>query len=616
MKIRLLNLPVELNEPLKEMEGDLPFSLSEEGIPVTIEPNQTGPKITVSNGAVTLGYHKICEFFRALTLLPSRIENDGVYEEFPVQEDLCLMGDCSRNAVYNVATAKLLIRRLALMGFNSLMLYTEDTYEIPEYPYFGYMRGRFTKEELKELDQYGLLFGVELIPCVQVLAHLNAALHWPAFKGIHDVSDILLAGDEKTYQLIECMLKTLRECFHSHRINLGMDEAHLLGAGKYLDQHGYRPRFEIILEHLNRVITLCEKYQWSPMIWSDMFFRIAFHTYYVSSGEIPAEVIEMVPKNLTLIYWDYYNSFPKAEIFKHMVHCHKQFHNPMAFAGGAWKWGGMCPSNYFSLWVNDLQLKHCHDEKVPMVIATAWGDDGAEASIFSILPTLQQYAEYSYTNGENREWVKERFYETFGVSFDDFLLLDTPNLLSDVDEKAHPHNPAKGLLYNDPLGGLLDAYVRGSYANEYTKKQHKLSSLEQGPFGYLFKTSADLCAVLSSKATLSADIRKAYQEKDSERLEQISQQRIPELQGALERYLISCREQWYFENKTYGFDIIEARIGALKERLRSTKHTLEAYLAGEIKTIDQLEQPVLPYNPDNLSSVPSGWRAVASTCIY
>lgn len=62
------------------------------------------------------------------------------------------MPDCSRNAVLNVEGAKLLIRHLAVMGFNALMLYTEDTYEIEGYPYFGYMRGRFTKAELKELD--------------------------------------------------------------------------------------------------------------------------------------------------------------------------------------------------------------------------------------------------------------------------------------------------------------------------------------------------------------------------------------------------------------------------------------------------------------------------------
>lgn len=66
----------------------------------------------------------------------------------------CVMIDNSRNAVMNMTTAKKMIDCLAKMGFNSLMLYTEDTYEVDGHPYFGYLRGRYSKEELKELDAY------------------------------------------------------------------------------------------------------------------------------------------------------------------------------------------------------------------------------------------------------------------------------------------------------------------------------------------------------------------------------------------------------------------------------------------------------------------------------
>jgi len=43
------------------------------------------------------------------------------------------------------------------MSYDSLMLYTEDTFELPGYPYFGHMRGRFSKEELKEIDDYAYI---------------------------------------------------------------------------------------------------------------------------------------------------------------------------------------------------------------------------------------------------------------------------------------------------------------------------------------------------------------------------------------------------------------------------------------------------------------------------
>ena len=87
-----------------------------------------------------------------------------------------IMLDCSRNSVLNVETIKKYIRLQASLGMNTMMLYTEDTYEVPEYPYFGAFRGRYTREELKECDDYADLFGIEMVPCIQALAHLKTCL--------------------------------------------------------------------------------------------------------------------------------------------------------------------------------------------------------------------------------------------------------------------------------------------------------------------------------------------------------------------------------------------------------------------------------------------------------
>ena len=235
---------------------------------------------------------------------------------------LCYMADMSRNAVYNLPTAKRMLRYLALMGYDSLMLYTEDTFELPGYLYFGHMRGRFSQEELKEIDDYAYDLGIEVIPCVQTLAHLATALRWPGF-GFQDTGDILLVGDERTYKFIDAILGVCAKCFRSRRINVGMDEAHMLARGAYLDKNGYRPPSEVMLEHLDRVVKLCAENGFTPMIWSDMFFRMAFGgRYRVSEGEIAREIIDKVP-SLTLIYWDYYSL--DRGLFSHMLDCHKKF---------------------------------------------------------------------------------------------------------------------------------------------------------------------------------------------------------------------------------------------------------------------------------------------------
>ena len=123
------------------------------------------------------------------------------------------MLDCSRNAVYTVKALKRWIDLTPDLGYNTLMLYTEDTYEVENQPYFGHFRGRYSREELQEIDAYAKERGMELIPCIQTLAHLNALMRWPQYMAIRDTDDILLAEDERTYQLIEDMFRSLAASF-------------------------------------------------------------------------------------------------------------------------------------------------------------------------------------------------------------------------------------------------------------------------------------------------------------------------------------------------------------------------------------------------------------------
>ena len=93
-----------------------------------------------------------------------------------------------------------MIRILAKLGLNRLLLYTEDTYEVPELPYFGVYRGRYSREEIREIDEYAQIFGIELIPCIQTLAHLHNALKWSEAQKIMDTPDILQVRKEETYE--------------------------------------------------------------------------------------------------------------------------------------------------------------------------------------------------------------------------------------------------------------------------------------------------------------------------------------------------------------------------------------------------------------------------------
>lgn len=585
-----------------EIAADAGLVLSEESDAVVVAAVK-GDSFSLSrvscpecNASIKIVYTKDVEFFRACSMLKAFIDSDEKeITQKPNDSMLCYMADMSRNAVYNIPSAKRMIRYLALMGYNSLMLYTEETYEMPEYPYFGHMRGRFTKDELREIDDYAYQFGIEVIPCVQALAHLAQALRWGAFSKIKDSGSILLVGEEATYDFIKTIIKTCKECFRSRKINLGMDEAHGLGRGAYLAKHGLRPQHEIMLEHLDRVVAICNEEGVAPMIWSDMFFRMAFNgTYRVKEGEVPPEVVARVPKGLTLIYWDYYSL--SRDIFEHMVDCHRKFDNPTAFAGGAWKWSGFAPHNRFSLVSSKLQLDVCEEKALKDVIVTAWGDNGGEASQFAPLPVLLYFAERAYAVETTDELLEKRAEECFDIGFEALLTLDAPNELPGITiEAGKPLNPSRYLLYNDPLEGICDRHFDPATAPEgfrlAAERLAKYTGHEK--FGYMYETLAALCRVLALKCDISVLLRKAYAEKNVEELSKLAD-KISAMIDRLDDFITKFRKQWYFENKTFGFGNQEIRLGGLRARLVSTRLRVLSYVNGEIDRIEELEQPSLP----------------------
>src|SRR5699024_4505242 len=109
-----------------------------------------------------------------------------------------------------------------------------DTYEVADLPYFGYLRGAYSAGEIKEIVAFAALFGMEVVPAIQTLAHLTQFLKWFPNQELQDDGNTLLIGEEKVYEAIEKMLASCQQLYQTKRIHLGMDEAYQAGLGRYL----------------------------------------------------------------------------------------------------------------------------------------------------------------------------------------------------------------------------------------------------------------------------------------------------------------------------------------------------------------------------------------------
>ena len=499
------------------------------------------------------------------------------------------MLDCSRNAVMTVPSLKKWIDLTASLGYNTLLLYTEDTYEMDGQAYFGYMRGRYSQKELREVNDYALSKGMELIPCIQTLAHLNAIVRWPVYKKYVDTADILLAGEEAVYHLIDQMFATAAQCFTSRTINIGMDEAHMIGRGKYYDLHGDRNRSEILVEHVKRVAEIGKKYGFTLTMWSDMFFRLAAGgEYYASEAKIDGEVQKQIPDNVELVYWDYYSADKSR--YDGMLAAHEKLKSGTWFAGGLWSWTGFAPHNGFSIKCTEAALNSCREHGVKDVVLTLWGDDGAECSRYALLPALFYAAELAAGNSDFPD-IKKKFQEKFGIPFDSFLLLDLPDTPGVTDLRVR--NAEKYLLFNDCFTGLFDTTVAGNENALYAACAQRLGQLEQdGTWGYLFETQRTLCEALAVKAELGVKTRRAYAGRNKAALEELLSE-YRELLERLERFYRAYKRQWFAENKPHGFDVQEIRLGGLSLRVRSCLERLEDFCQGKIDVIEELEETPL-----------------------
>ena len=328
--------PEELFDLLDTLGEEYPVVDSGRGLKLKfrrIEAEGTVSRVIRSTGEVLVEYNSVAAAARGVGSALAKLEG----EETTPFRMLGIMLDVSRNMVMKVDHLKLWFRRLSLSGYNLVMLYTEDTYQLPGEPFFGYMRGGYSMDEIRELDAYAKKLGIELVGCIQTLGHLEQIIRWRgAYGKVSDTAKVLMVDEPKTYELIEKMIAFWSEALDSRRIHIGMDETHDLGRGRFLDYNGFEQPFELFNRHLGKVNEICRKHGLAPLIWSDMYFRLSNpeQEYYDFTNPIPESVQKKIPKNVQLVYWDYYHE--DAESYEKMIRRHRDIGFEPVMGSGIW----------------------------------------------------------------------------------------------------------------------------------------------------------------------------------------------------------------------------------------------------------------------------------------
>ncbi len=607
---------------LTDLQAQLRFTLDEKGLPFTaIKTEERVLRVKSDGQSASVTYYDKASFFHAFSLgLQTLAEGGGEKTVRPLMRDMGSMQNCSRSACLKTSAVKELIRQHAIMGYNFLELYTETSYEIDGEPYFGYQAPRYTHAEIKEMVAYSKHYGVEIVPCIQTLAHLSELFGWGAYGAMHDVRDTVLVDHPKTYDLIEKMIKTVAECFDTNRINLGMDEAYFMGTGRYnwfIDES--KPDVSMLfIRHLKRVLAIADKYGFTrPAIWFDNLFGINYKGYIDPPvwlwKDFKQEIRENFPK-VQMIFWNYV--IQDTYDFERFVGYIRQLSEDVSFASMAHGYTSFAPENGTSRRLVDCAREGCKKCDITEFLVTWWG---TRIPPFTLLPALYAFAE-GMTESEGVD-MEARCKFLFGYTYTEFCKLDLPNLVGGEQSEmkvAEGNNLSFYALANEPLMGMLDRHVPDGAEEEFARVAKELDALSKvdSPYSYLFAFERELCDTLSVRAELGKKIKRAYDQKDLATLGELAKG-LPSIADRLRAFHKTYRSYFLSYNKSHGVEFWDNAFGAISYRLEVVKTLLEDYIAGKIATIDELDAERLPISAAKDGKVISwrDWNSAAKACI-
>ncbi len=599
------NTPAELHSILETLACEYPISSTdgEFALKFTRVENSGKSAVHFVGKTIEICYNRTADATRAVANALAGLESDE-NTEFKTYG---IMLDCSRNAVMTVSHFKRWLRQLALMGYNMAMLYTEDTYQLPGEPFFGYKRGPYTLEEMKEIDAYAKSLGIEMIACLQTLGHMEQILQWHAYNEVRDTASVLLVDEAETYTLIDKMLAFWSEAFSSERIHIGMDETHDLGRGKFMDLYGYERGFDIFNRHFVKVEKMCEKYDLRPMIWSDMYFRMSNPTqnYYDLEHEIPQDVIDMIPKNSDLVYWDYYHN--DKDFYVNFIEKHRKLGYEPLMGSGLWTWGRLWNDHDQDIKTVKPCLQACRETKLDEVFFTLWGDSGAFCEIDSVLAGLCWAADLAYGGSEDPARLEAQFKAITGGSYKNHLTAArlSEHILEDKNGTQTVGSPF--LLWDDPMLGICWDSKRNVDA-DFSEKAIKLynSICEDLADQRNDNLAADinhawlLADFLRMKVAFRRDLLAAYEVGNKIAMSLLADETLPKMITACEAVSDSIRKMWYRYFKPFGLEVLQIRQGGQNLRLKEAQCRIKEYVAGAIDSLPELEEKTTEPANDNV----------------
>jgi len=213
------------------------------------------------------------------------------------------MLDVSRDRVPTLKTLREIVDLLARCNYNQLQLYTEHTFAYSAHPDAWEEADPITPDEVRKLDAYCRMQGIELVANQNTFGHMERWLKLPRYNSLAKFPNggaITPWGTIKKYPttldpanpgsiaLVESLLDELLPNFSSPLVNIGCDETFEIE-----DPEEY-------LAFLLKVCDAARRHGKRPMFWGDIILK-------------HPDMVARLPKDLIALDWGYEGNHPFAK---------------------------------------------------------------------------------------------------------------------------------------------------------------------------------------------------------------------------------------------------------------------------------------------------------------
>ena len=213
----------------------------------------------------------------------------------PAFENRGIMLDVSRGKMASLDYLKHLAAWMSQVGYNILQLYCEDKLRLSSHPEIGMLTGTYSEAQIRELDGFCKVHGIELQPCIQTYSHVHGILRLPGYSALseNDTLFSFAAGNEKVYEFLEDELSETLPWFSSKTLNINMDEAYDIGSDHSKNAVEEKGQGQVFLEHILRVTEIAVKNGAETiLLWGDIVSKYP-------------ELLPSLPENIVVADWCY-----------------------------------------------------------------------------------------------------------------------------------------------------------------------------------------------------------------------------------------------------------------------------------------------------------------------